>query len=472
MQLYFAAVGYTFESGMRILLTHGYFLALDEREQQIMRPYLPLGLLYISAWLNKHNVAHDVLDTTFMQPDAQWDYINTIKPDVIALYVNLMTRKHIVSIMQRIRSDANLSETCIILGGPEVRNHAEQFLHYGANYLVVGEGEESFLELIQHLQNHQPTHHLKGIAQLDASGNVLITGEREKMRNLDDLPIPNRGAVDLQHYLDVWKKHHGKNAISVSTMRGCPYTCTWCSRAVYGQSYRRRSPEKVIEELLDIRTRYAPDTIWFVDDVFTISHKWLSTFADLMEKHQVGIPFECITRADRMSEEVIRLLHRAGCFRVWIGAESGSQRIIDAMDRRVEVEQVQEMIRLTRAQGIEAGTFIMLGYPGEEEADIHATVQHLIAAQPDYFTITTAYPIKGTALYTAVEPAITQAPDWSISSDRDIQFRRTYPENYYPHAVRYVVHAVQYTKTHKWTHLLKARIALLGMQWVRLTHAK
>ncbi|HNV97848.1 MAG TPA: radical SAM protein [Chitinophagales bacterium] len=457
---------------MRILLTHGYFLALDEREQQIMRPYVPLGLLYISAWLNKHDVAHDVLDTTFMQPDAQWDYINTIKPDVIALYVNLMTRKHIVSIMQRIRSDANLSETRIILGGPEVRNHAEQFLQFGADYLVLGEGEESFLELIQCLQNNLPTYQIKGIAQLDVSGKVCISAEREKMRNLDDLPMPNREAVDLQHYLDVWKKHHGKNAISVSTMRGCPYTCTWCSRAVYGQSYRRRSPEKVVEELVHIQNTYAPDTIWFVDDVFTISHKWLSSFADAIEKQSINMPFECITRADRMSEEVIHLLKRAGCFRVWIGAESGSQRIIDAMDRRVDVTQVQEMIRLTRAQGIEAGTFIMLGYPGEAESDIHATVQHLIAAQPDYFTITTAYPIKGTALYTTVQPSITQSPDWATGSDREIQFARTYPETYYPHAVRYVVHAVAYTKTHKWMHLLKAKVALLGMQWVRLVHAR
>lgn len=462
----------TFERGMRILLTHGYFLSLDQREQQIMRPYVPLGLLYISGWLKKHDIAHDVLDTTFMHPDEQWQHFVNTQPDIIAFYVNLMTRKHVVSIMRRLRDDHQLAKTRIILGGPEVRNHAEQFLKHGADFLVMGEGEESFLELITCLQNNISTHQVKGIAQLDIDGNLLLAGEREKMRNIDDLPMPNREAVNMQHYLDVWKKHHHQNAISVSTMRGCPYTCKWCSRAVYGQSYRRRSPEKVVEELLYIRNRYAPDTIWFVDDVFTISHKWLQAFADLMQQHQVEIPFECITRADRMSEEVISLLQRAGCFRVWIGAESGSQRIIDAMDRRVEVEQVQRMIQATRASGIEAGTFIMLGYPGEEESDIHATVQHLIAAQPDYFTITTAYPIKGTELYTEVQDNITQAPAWAEGSDRDIQFTRTYAEKYYPHAVRYVVNAVQFTKTGKWVHYLKARLALMSMQWVRLTAAK
>lgn len=456
---------------MRILLTHGYFLASDQREQQIMRPYVPLGLLYISAWLKENNLPHDVLDTTFSTPDAQWQYISTKKHDIIACYVNLMTRAHVVTLMQRIKSDPSCSHIRIILGGPEVRNNAEQFLQHGADYLVLGEGEVSFLALIKGLENNTAPDNIAGIAFRRESGEVVRTAEREKIRDIDILPMPNRAAVDLQQYLDVWKKHHGKNAISVSTMRGCPYTCKWCSRAVYGQSYRRRSPEKVVEELIYIRDTYAPDTIWFVDDVFTVSHEWLRKFTALIEAQGLHMPFECITRADRMHTEVIELLKRAGCFRVWIGAESGSQKIIDAMDRRVDVQQVQAMIRETQQHGIEAGTFIMLGYPGEDESDIHATVAHLLAALPDHFTITTAYPIKGTELYTEVSDALNTIPPWATSSDRDLKFKRTYPEKYYPFAVRFVVHAVHFAKTGKWLHYLKSRIALLCMKWIRTTAA-
>src|ERR1700712_3479794 len=119
-----------------------------------------------------------------------------------------------------------------------------------------------------------------------------------------------------------------------------------------------------------LQKEYNPDTLWFVDDVFTISHKWLKGFVEALQKIQAKIPYECITRADRLNEEVVQLLKESGCFRVWIGAESGSQQVIDLMDRRVQVEQVREMIKLTRKYHIQAGTFIMLGYPGETEADI------------------------------------------------------------------------------------------------------
>jgi radical SAM superfamily enzyme YgiQ (UPF0313 family) len=227
-------------------------------------------------------------------------------------------------------------------------------------------------------------------------------------------------------------------------MRGCPYTCRWCSRAVYGLTYRRRSPEKVVEELQKIKAEYNPDTIWFVDDVFTISHKWLSGFNEELKKNNLKIKFECISRADRMNEEVIKVMKESGCFRVWIGAESGSQRIIDAMDRRVKVELVREMIKLTRNHGIEAGTFIMLGYPGETEEDIEETITHLKTSNPDHFTITLAYPIKGTEFFEEIETNQLGAFDWTKKTDRERDFIRTYPRKYYDFAVRRVVNEVRY----------------------------
>jgi radical SAM superfamily enzyme YgiQ (UPF0313 family) len=229
-------------------------------------------------------------------------------------------------------------------------------------------------------------------------------------------------------------------------MRGCPYTCRWCSRAVYGLSYRRRSPTSVIDELEIIQTDYNPDTLWFVDDVFTISHKWMNEFTNELKRRNLKINYECITRADRLNEEVISMLKESGCFRVWIGAESGSQKIIDAMDRRVDVEQVREMIKLTRKHGIETGTFIMLGYPGETEKDIEETIKHLKESNPDYFTITIAYPINGTELYLEIEAKQNKLFNWETDTDRDRDFERNYSRNYYNFAVRHVVNEVNYSK--------------------------
>ena len=289
--------------------------------------------------------------------------------------------------------------------------------------------------------------------------------------------MPNRKAIDLQKYLDVWEQHHGKSAINVSTQRGCPYTCKWCSTAVYGQSYRRRSPEVVVEELKHLRDTYNPGSIWFVDDVFTVSHKWLAAFAEELKKQDVLIPFECITRAERMNDEVLDLLKESGCFRVWIGAESGSQKIIDAMDRRVDVNTVRNMIRQTRARGIEAGTFIMLGYPGETEEDINETIHHLKTANPDQFTITISYPIKGTSLYEEIEADLTVVPDWEHSTDRDLDFKRTYPRRFYEFAVRRVYNEVFFHKKRLKSPLspkllaykLRSLAALAAMRWVKFS---
>lgn len=432
---------------MSVLLTHGYFIAEDEKEQQIMRPYPPLGLLYISGFLNQQQIENKVFDSTFSDKGSLFAQLKAEKPKVLAIYTNLMTKLNVLEIAKTCKQLS--PDTVVVMGGPDVTYNTENYLKNGADYLVIGEGENTMMELVQHLEVHPntPPAEVSGLAFLNAQNEVVKTSPRTKVRDIDELPVPNRAAIDIHKYLDAWKTHHGQNALSVSTQRGCPYTCKWCSTAVYGQSYRRRSPEKVVAELKELQANYNPDTIWFVDDVFTVSHKWLREFVHALEEAKVKVPFECISRADRMNEEVIGLLKRAGCFRVWIGAESGSQKIIDAMDRRVSVDDVRNMIIETRKQGIEAGTFIMLGYPGETEEDIEETINHLKISNPDHFTITVAYPIKGTSLYDEIEAKKTTEPEWHLSTDREIDFERTYSRKYYDYAVRKVISEVNYFKS-------------------------
>ena len=374
------------------------------------------------------------------------DYLLEFKPDVIAIYVNLMTKLNVLEIIKFIK--LNLHHTKIVLGGPEIRYNANDFLNFGADYLVIGEGEETSLELMIALNEKRidDIKNIPGLGFKNQNNEIVFATEREKLKEVDSLPFPGRDKINLQLYLNAWKERHGENAISISTMRGCPYTCKWCSRAVYGLSYRRRSPENVCDELELIQKEYNPDTLWFVDDVFTISHKWLNEFNETLKQRNLKIKFECITRADRMNEEVIKLLKDAGCFRVWIGAESGSQKVIDLMDRRVDVDQVRQMIKLTQNNGIQAGTFIMLGYPGETEDDIEETIRHLKESNPEYFTITVAYPIKGTELFAEVEAVQTNNFNWDSNSDRDREFKRTYNRKYYDFAVRRVTNEVNYNK--------------------------
>lgn len=462
---------------MKVILTHGYFLNEDPSELRIMKPYPPLGILYISAYLRKNGIENKIFDTTFSSKLELKNFLIDEKPEIIAIYVNLMTKLNVLEIIRFIKSTDSLKSSKIILGGPEVRYNASDLLQHGADFVVIGEGEESSLELIHKIiqKSDKDFKAINGIGFKNNEGKVIFNSERSLISDINTLPYPNRKGIDITKYQDAWKKRHGQNAISVSTMRGCPYTCKWCSRAVYGLTYRRRSPEKVIEELRMIKDDYDPDTIWFVDDVFTISHKWLSAFYDELKKNNLKIKYECITRADRMNEEVIKTLKESGCFRVWIGAESGSQRIIDAMDRRVKVEQVREMINLSRKFGIEAGTFIMLGYPGETEKDIEETINHLKKSNPNHFTITVAYPIKGTEFFQEIETSQLSAFEWEKNTDRDRDFIRTYPRKYYDFAVRRVVNEVKFHQLKNNGFInpeafklkVKSIAAKAGMIWVR-----
>lgn len=431
---------------MKILLTHGYFLEDDPNEKIIMKPYAPLGILYVSAFLEQKGFSNAVFDTTFSSMPELQKYMLEFNPDVLAVYVNLMTKLNVLKVIKFVKD--NLKKTKIILGGPEIRYNAKDFLNHGADYLVIGEGEETCFELIKTLndKNFDQLKNIPGLGFKNSNNEIFFTEERVKLKDIDSLPFPGRDKINLHLYLDAWKQIHGENAISISTMRGCPYTCKWCSRAVYGLSYRRRSAKNVCNEIEIIQKTYQPDTFWFVDDVFTISHKWLNEFAEELKIRNLKIKFECITRADRLNEEVIKILSESGCFRVWIGAESGSQKIIDLMDRRVDVNQVREMIKLAQKNNIQAGTFIMLGYPGETEQDINETIRHLKESNPDYFTITVAYPIKGTELFAEIEASQTVNFEWDKNSDRDRDFKRTYNRKFYEYAVRRVTNEINFYK--------------------------
>jgi radical SAM superfamily enzyme YgiQ (UPF0313 family) len=433
---------------MKVFLTHGYFLSGDAKERRIMRPYPPLGILYLAAYLKERGVEAEVFDTTFSTLELLGRRLLEARPNVIGIYTNLMTKVSVLAIIRFIRMQPELTGARIVLGGPEVTHHADRFLAHGADVIVVGEGEETLHALVSAWAGggQAALAQIPGLVFRDDAGALVRTEPRPLLRSLDELPVPRREAIDLEPYLDAWRAHHGSNAISVSTMRGCPYSCRWCSRAVYGESYRRRSPRLVVDEIEQLVARYHPDSFWFVDDVFTIHHGWLQAFTDELVRRNLGIRYECITRADRLNARAVALLQRSGCARVWIGAESGSQKILDAMDRRVTVEQVQTMIQLAKQHGIETGTFIMLGYPGETDADVAATIEHLKRADPDQFTITVSYPIKGTPFYDDVVNEMIDPGPWEQTTDRDIKLRRQRSSLYYWFATTRVVSEVRGAK--------------------------
>jgi len=414
---------------MDILLTHGYFLYEDPKELQIMKPYPPLGILYICSHLRKKGLRAEVFDSTFSSRQELWTRLRQGPPSVLGIYANLMTRSNAIEIL-RVAKEAGW---CTVVGGPEPGAYVHEYLAAGADVVVIGEGEVTLEELVPALQSHafDDLHQIDGIAFQAPDGSVIRTKPREQIKDIDAQPWPARESVDMARYVEVWRQHHGRGSVSLITARGCPYRCRWCSHEVFGKTHRRRKPASVANELEWLIDRYRPDMAWMADDVFTIHHGWLFQYAAELQRRGLKLPFECISRADRLNPQVIETLAEMGCFRVWIGSESGSQRILDAMERGVTVEQVQAAVALCKSAGIQTGMFLMWGYEGEDLSDIEATVEHVKTTDPDIFFTTVAYPIKGTPYFADVAERVESLKAWRESSDRELLIRSRHSRQFY-----------------------------------------
>jgi len=425
-----------------VLLTHGYFLADDEKERQIMKPYPPLGILYLSAYLKRAGFSVEIFDSTFAERAALNQRFAATPGGLVGIYTNLMTRRSVLEIVRA----AKLHRWTVVLGGPESANYTTEYLGAGADVIVVGEGEVTMSELIGNLAKSgaHRLQHVAGIVFRDERGALVRTAERAKIPDLDTLPWPDREAIDHQKYLDAWKTHHGASSINLITARGCPYRCNWCSHAVYGFTHRRRTPAMVADEVQWIVERYDPDQVWYADDVFTISHPWLANYLAELKRRGLHRPFETITRADRLQNPTAAAqLRELGCYRIWIGSESGSQRILDAMQRGVSVEQVRRACRLAHDHGIQVGMFLMWGYEGEEFEDIAATVEHVKVTNPDVFFTTVSYPIKGTGYFDKVRERVLAPLAWHESSDRDYLVAGRRGKDYYKLADQWLRNEVE-----------------------------
>ena len=397
-----------------------------------MRPYPTLGLLYVSAYLRRDGFDVEIFDSTFAERPQLFERLARGK-GVVGIYTNLMTRRPVLDIVVV----AKRYGWTVVLGGPESAGYPVEYLACGADVVVVGEGESTMAELLPALAARGPhaLHEVRGIVFRAEDGRVVTTPERAKIADLDTIPWPDRGRIDQARYVDVWRDKHGMGSVNLITARGCPYKCNWCSHAVFGYTHRRRSYLDCAAELEHIMQAHRPDQVWYADDVFTISHPWLYGYARELKRRNLRVPFETISRADRMmKDEVLETLAEMRCYRIWIGSESGSQRVLDAMERGVTVDQVVWATRAAKRYGIQVGMFLMWGYPGEQLEDIAATVDLVSRCQPDVHLTTVAYPIKNTGYFHKVADSIVVDKEWSAATDRDHRVRGRHSRSYYQQA--------------------------------------
>lgn len=425
-----------------ILIGQSYYLRFDSKLWEAMQPYPPLGSLYAASYIRSHGYEVAFFDAMLASSEDEWaQALDLHQPRIAVLYEDnfnylskmcLLRMREAAHIMIEM---ARLHGCTVIAGGADASDHAGLYLDAGADYVLVGEGELTLGELIDQLSGRSklPISSIQGLVFKNAADSQpRFTGRRPDIRDLDAMPFPAWDLVDVPRYRDIWRERHGFYSINMVSTRGCPYHCNWCAKPIWGQRYNVRSPENVAAELRWLSSTIQPDHIWFVDDIFGLKPGWLPRFADLIESDDTRLPFKCLSRVDLLLREgEIEALRRAGCQIVWVGAESGSQKILDAMEKGTQVEQIYAATQRLHSAGIKAGFFLQFGYPGETRSDIERTLQMVRDCRPDDIGMSVSYPLPGTRFYSAVQEQLGARQNWIDSSDLAMLYQGPFTTKFY-----------------------------------------
>ena len=432
-----------------VLFGQAYFLRFDPKLWSAQQPYAPLGALYAAAAVRAHGYGVALFDAMLAGSESEWsDALDLHRPRIAVLYedsFNYLSKMCLLRMREAaltMVAAARERGVTVVVAGSDASDHPSLYLDRGAHAVVTGEGERTLVELLDALTGRAetPMSEIAGICARGEDGRIVRTRPREIIRQLDALPRPAWDLVDVERYRDVWRRRHGYFSMNVVTTRGCPYHCNWCAKPIYGQRYTARSVEGVVDEMAWLKRTYRPDHLWIADDIFGLKPGWIERFAALVGERDAAIPFKCLLRADGVTEPVVRALRAAGCRTAWIGAESGSQRILDAMEKGTRVDQIFSAARRLHEAGIEIGFFLQFGYPGETLEDIDRTLQMVRDCRPDDIGISVSYPLPGTPFFERVKAQLGEKQNWVDSNDLAMMFRATYVPEFY-RTLHALVHA-------------------------------
>ena len=414
-----------------------------------MNLYAPLGTLYAAAYVMQKGYTAALFDT--MLADSEEDLKASLelhKPKYMVIYddtFNYLTKMCLTRMREaafRMSEIAKEFGCTVIVSGSDSVDHLEKYFHHKVDYAICGEGEQTLGELLDFSQRRKTSKRQKswdakelkdinGLAILE-SGKITRTAPRKVLKELDSLPYPAWELVDLAKYRELWLKHHEYFSINLVTTRGCPFHCNWCAKPVYGQVYNTHSPQYIAGQVKLLKEKYSADHIWFCDDIFGLKPGWVKDFDEAVNKDDIKLPFKCLSRADLLlKEDNISHLANAGCESIWIGAESGSQKILDAMDKGTTIEEIYEATRLLKKHGIKTCFFLQFGYTGETMTEINQTIKMVNDLMPDDIGISVSYPLPGTKFYERVSSQMKKKHNWELSDDFEMMFDGTYSTEFY-----------------------------------------
>jgi anaerobic magnesium-protoporphyrin IX monomethyl ester cyclase len=433
-----------------ILFGQSYYLRFDPKLWEARQPYPPLGTLYAASYLRAGGYRVALFDAMLAQSEDEWEAaLEAHQPRLAVLYednFNYLSKMCLLRMRQaafRMIDMARRHDCTVIAAGSDASDHAQAYLEQGADFVLIGEGEATLAELADRLsgRSKQAFCEIPGLAYREEDKRLVKTGRRPDLKDLDSLPFPAWDLVDVERYRRIWMEKHGYFSMNLATTRGCPFHCNWCAKPIWGQRYHTRSPENVVEEMRWLKRTYAPNHLWINDDIFGLKAGWVKRFAELVEAHEARIPFKSLNRVDLLLRPgEVEALKQAGCQIVWMGAESGSQKILDAMDKGTQVEQIYAASQRLHAAGIQVGFFLQFGYPGETLADIQRTLQMVSECEPDDIGVSVSYPLPGTPFYERVRVQLGVRQNWIDSEDLAMLYHGPFSTDFY-RQLHQVVHA-------------------------------
>jgi anaerobic magnesium-protoporphyrin IX monomethyl ester cyclase len=437
----------------RVLFAHGHLLRNDSKQYAIGKPYPPLATLFAAAHVRSLGHAVALYDPTLDESTRGFSAaVDRAGADVVVLYddsFNWFTKMCLSRMREAALGmirEARARGLKVIVAGHDAADDPETYLRAGADFVLVGEGELTLGELLRQIAGTRDGEDDDG-GVLSIAGLALLhrgflrrTSPRKLLQDLDVLPLPAWDLVDIPRYRAFWRERHGYFSLNLVTTRGCPYLCNWCAKPVYGNTYHSRSPANVIAEMRLLRERYAPDHLWFCDDILGLKSRWLVAWSDAVAAEGVRTPFLCQTRADLMTEENVGALARAGAREVWLGAESGSQRVLDAMVKGISVEQTRAAVQRLKSHGVSVGLFLQFGYLDEDWDEVQATRSLVRALLPDDIGISVSYPLPGTKYHEKMSARLGNKRNWTESNDLDPLVEGRFSARFY-RTLSGVVHA-------------------------------
>lgn len=421
-----------------VLFGQAYFLRFDPKLWDAQQPYPPLGALYAAALIRATGRSVALFDAMLAASELEWEQaLERTRPRVAVIYedsFNYSSKMCLLRMRQAaitMIGAARARGVRVVVAGSDASDHPVPYLDAGADVVAAGEAEQTLVEILEAFDSAAASlTAIDGVCVRGLSG-IVRTPARALMRNLDDLPRPAWDLVDIERYRAIWRRRHGYFSMNVATTRGCPYHCNWCAKPIYGQRYVARSAANVADEIAWLKRTYQPDHLWITDDIFGLKPGWIESFACEIAARDAAVPFKCLMRADGVNPRTAQALAAAGCQTVWMGAESGSQRVLDAMEKGVRVEQIETATTTLRAAGIRIAFFLQFGYPGEQLADIEATLAMVRRLAPDDIGVSVSYPLPGTPFFERVKAQLGEKRHWNDSADLALLYRGTYSPLFY-----------------------------------------